>query len=114
MEALRKAVAEHARRYYEEDAPTISDFEYDRLIHELADLEREYPEFLSPDSPTQRVGGRASEKFSPVAHPVPLESLTDVFSREELFAFGERVRNAVDGESVFDVEPKIDGLSIAV
>ncbi|MCR4934864.1 MAG: NAD-dependent DNA ligase LigA [Oscillospiraceae bacterium] len=114
MEALRKAVEEHARRYYEEDAPTISDFEYDRLIHELADLEREYPEFLSPDSPTQRVGGRASEKFSPVAHPVPLESLTDVFSREELFAFGERVRNAVDGESVFDVEPKIDGLSIAV
>lgn len=114
IEALRKEVAEHARRYYEEDAPTISDFEYDRLIHELAALEQGYPELLSPDSPTQRVGGRASEKFAPVPHAVPLESLTDVFSQEELFAFGERVKNALDGEIAFDVEPKIDGLSVAL
>ena len=114
IEALRAEVAEHARRYYEEDAPTISDFEYDRLIHTLAELEQAFPEFLSPDSPTQRVGGRASEKFAPVPHAVPLESLTDVFSQEELFAFGERVQNALDGEAGFDVEPKIDGLSVAL
>lgn len=114
IEALRAEVAEHARRYYEEDAPTISDFEYDRLIHTLAELEQAFPEFLSPDSPTQRVGGRASEKFAPVPHAVPLESLTDVFSQEELFAFGERIQNALDGEAGFDVEPKIDGLSVAL
>lgn len=114
IEALRAEVEEHSRRYYDEDAPTISDFEYDKLIHTLMDLEEEFPEFRTPDSPTQHVGGHVSEKFSPVQHEVPLESLQDVFSHEELFAFGTRVDNAVEGTKMFDVEPKIDGLSIAI
>ena len=112
--ALRAEVEEHSRRYYDEDAPTISDFEYDKLIHTLMALEDEFPEFRTPDSPTQKVGGHVGSKFSPVRHEVPLESLMDVFSYEELFAFGERVDGAVGGEKTFDVEPKIDGLSIAV
>ena len=112
--ALRAEVEEHSRRYYDEDAPTISDFEYDKLIHTLMDLETQFPQFLTPDSPTQRVGGKVSSKFSPVTHEVPLESLMDVFSHEELFAFGDRVSAAISGEKTYDVEPKIDGLSIAV
>ena len=111
---LRAEVEEHSRRYYDEDAPTISDFEYDKLIHALADLEERYPQFKSADSPTQRVGGRVSAKFSPVRHEVPLESLTDVFSYEELFAFGQRVDDALETGHSYDVEPKIDGLSIAL
>lgn len=112
--ALRAEVAEHSRRYYDEDAPTISDFEYDRLIHALADLEEQYPQFKSADSPTQRVGGSVSAKFSSVQHEVPLESLADVFSYDELFTFGQRVDDALEGEHSYDVEPKIDGLSIAL
>jgi len=112
--ALRAEVEEHSRRYYDEDAPTISDFEYDRLIHTLMDLEDAFPEFRTADSPTQHVGGKVSAKFSPVQHEVPLESLMDVFSHEELFAFGGRVENALGAGNFFDVEPKIDGLSIAV
>ena len=112
--ALRAEVEEHSRRYYDEDAPTISDFEYDKLIHTLMDLEEQFPQFLTPDSPTQHVGGKVSSKFAPVTHEVPLESLMDVFSHEELFAFGERVKGAINGETMYDVEPKIDGLSIAV
>ena len=112
--ALRAEVEEHSRRYYDEDAPTISDFEYDKLIHTLMDLEEQFPQFLTPDSPTQHVGGSVSSKFAPVEHEVPLESLMDVFSHEELFAFGERVDGAIGGGKMYDVEPKIDGLSIAV
>ena len=112
--ALRAEVEEHSRRYYDEDAPTISDFEYDKLIHTLMDLEEQFPQFLTPDSPTQHVGGKVSSKFAPVEHEVPLESLMDVFSHEELFAFGERVDGAISGSKMYDVEPKIDGLSIAV
>ncbi len=112
--ALRAEVEEHSRRYYDEDAPTISDFEYDKLIHTLMDLEQQFPQFLTPDSPTQHVGGKVSSKFAPVDHEVPLESLMDVFSHEELFAFGDRVEAAIGGQTEYDVEPKIDGLSIAV
>lgn len=112
--SLRAEVEEHSRRYYDEDAPAISDFEYDKLIHTLADLEEQYPQFKSADSPTQHVGGMVSAKFSPVRHEVPLESLADVFSHEELFAFGQRVDDALESERSYDVEPKIDGLSIAL
>ena len=114
IEALKAEVEEHSRRYYDEDAPTISDFEYDKLIHTLMDLEDAFPQFRTPDSPTQRVGGKVSKLFTPVQHQVPLESLMDVFSHEELFAFGDRVEAAIEGEKMFDVEPKIDGLSIAL
>ena len=114
IEALRAEVSAHAHRYYDEDAPTIPDFEYDRLLHELLELENAFPQFITPDSPTRRVGGRPSGKFAPVQHEVPLESLTDVFSTEELLAFGARIGEALPGAEEFDVEPKIDGLSIAV
>ena len=112
--ALRAEVEEHSRRYYDEDAPTISDFEYDKLIHRLADLEEQYPQFKSADSPTQKVGGKVSGKFSPVRHEVALDSLADVFSHEELKAFGARVDAALSEAHIYDVEPKVDGLSIAL
>jgi len=114
IDSLKAEVEEHSRRYYDEDAPTISDFEYDKLIHTLMDLEDQFPEFRTQDSPTQHVGGKVSSKFSPVKHEVPLESLMDVFSHEELFAFGERTDVAVPEQKMYDVEPKIDGLSIAI
>ncbi|MCQ2405669.1 MAG: NAD-dependent DNA ligase LigA [Oscillospiraceae bacterium] len=113
-EKLRAEIAEHNRRYYDNDAPTISDFEYDKLNHSLIDLENEFPEIVTDSSPTLHVGGTVSDKFAPFPHEVPLESLQDVFSHEELFAFGERVKNAIGDGIAFDVEPKIDGLSIAL
>ena len=100
-------------KYYVLDAPEMPDYEYDRLLRELEELEAAYPEYALPDSPTKRVGGAAVESFPPVVHEAPLESLQDVFSQEELLAFGERVSQAA-GESEFDVEPKIDGLSVAL
>lgn len=111
MERLRRELAEHNRNYYELDAPTIEDFEYDAMMRRLIELEQANPELLTPDSPSQRVGGKV--KFAPVEHPVPLESLDNVFSREELLAFGERM----DREEVslcYTVEPKIDGLSMSL
>ena len=111
IEALRRQIEEHNRNYYELDAPTISDYEYDELTRRLARLEEENPEFRSADSPTERVGGRAL--FSPVTHEVPLESLNDVFSFEELEAFGTRIVASLDSAE-FVVEPKIDGLSVSL
>jgi len=112
--ALRAEVEEHSRRYYDEDTPTISDFEYDKLMHTLMDLEDAFPQFKEASSPTQHVGGKVSSQFTPVRHEVPLESLADVFSHEELFAFGERVDKGLEETHSYDVEPKIDGLSIAL
>lgn len=112
--ALRAEVEEHSRKYYDEDAPSISDFEYDKLIHTLMDLEEQYPQFRDPGSPTQHVGGKVSKQFTPVRHEVPLDSLMDVFSHEELFDFGARVDASVEQTHSYDVEPKIDGLSIAL
>jgi len=112
--ALRAEIEMHNKRYYDEDAPLISDFEYDKLNHRLIDLEEQYPEYKTADSPTQRVGGKVDSKFSEVRHEVPLESLMDVFSHEELFAFGARVDSALSEKHAYDVEPKIDGLSIAL
>ena len=112
--ALRAEVEEHSRRYYDEDAPTISDFEYDKLMHTLMDLEEEFPQFKEASSPTQHVGGKVSSQFTPVKHEVPLESLADVFSHEELFTFGDRVDKGLQRAHTYDVEPKIDGLSIAL
>ena len=96
IEALRAEILEHNRHYYDEDAPVISDFEYDALMRRLEELEAAHPEFYDPDSPTQRVGGTAKSSFAPVQHEVPLESLTDVFSFEELAAFDERMAAAHD------------------
>ncbi len=112
--ALRRELEKHNRLYYVEDAPVISDFEYDMLMQKLKALEAEHPELITPDSPTQKVGGAALSKFEPVRHQVPLESLTDVFSYDELFAFGERMDAAFGGHQKYSVEPKIDGLSMSL
>ena len=100
--------------YYDNDAPLVSDFEYDRMNNELKRLEAEHPEWIRPDSPTQHVGGHVSEAFAPVAHEVPLESLQDVFSFEEVAAFVERMDASVAAAHDYVAEPKIDGLSVAV
>lgn len=99
--------------YYVLDAPSATDYDYDMALRKLENLEAAYPQYAAADSPTKRVGGKALEKFEPVEHRVPLESLQDVFSEEELSEFGQRVRGAVD-EAEFDVEPKVDGLSVAL
>ena len=114
IEALRAEILEHNRHYYDEDAPVISDFEYDALMRRLEELEAAHPEFYDPDSPTQRVGGTAKSSFAPVQHEVPLESLTDVFSFEELAAFDERMAAALPEGREYCVEPKIDGLSMSL
>ncbi len=111
---LRSQLEEHNRRYYDEDAPIISDFEYDAMLRRLEELEAQNPELASADSPTQHVGGKASAQFSEVQHAVPLESLQDVFSFDELRAFGERMTEALPEGRKYVVEPKIDGLSMAV
>lgn len=100
--------------YYDNDAPLVSDFEYDRMNNELKRMEAEHPEWIRHDSPTQHVGGHVSEAFSPVEHPVPLESLMDVFSYEEVEAFVAKMDAAAEAEHSFVTEPKIDGLSVAV
>ena len=113
IEFLRSEIARHAKLYYEEDAPTISDFEYDALFRELSELEATYPEFDSPTSPTKRVGGAASSKFEKFTHRVRMGSLGDVFSEEELSSFLDKCE-AVVGEVAYSVEPKIDGLSVSL
>lgn len=114
IERLRAALNEANYKYYVLDNPTMSDYEYDHTLRQLEELEGKYPELITPDSPTQRVGGKASDGFAQVIHPVPLESLQDVFSPEELLDFGRRVRDGLDGQAEFDVEPKVDGLSVAL
>ena len=113
VEELRRILDEASYKYYVLDAPDISDHDYDMMLRELEELESAHPELVTPDSPTQRVGGKAVEAFAEVIHEVPLESLQDVFSYEELEAFQQRVSEAV-GQTEFDVEPKIDGLSVAL
>ena len=109
---LTKIIEYHNNLYYNNDEPEISDYEYDMLLRELENLEAEYPELKRPDSPTTRVGGSAGEKFSPVTHAVPMESLHDSFSHDELRDFDRRVREAA-GSVKYVVEPKFDGLSVS-
>ena len=113
IEELTRLLNEAGYRYYVLDDPTMPDFEYDRLLRELEDLEKANPELALPDSPTKRVGGQAVNTFGEVTHAVPLMSLQDVFSTEELDDFLARTQEAVPGAS-FSVEPKIDGLSVAL
>ena len=110
---LCEKIKYHNNRYYNEDDPEISDYEYDMLLRRLEIMEAEHPELKSEDSPASRVGGRASEKFSEVEHTVLMQSLHDSFSHEELFDFDRRVREAVKNP-VYVVEPKFDGLSVSV
>ncbi len=113
IQELTAILSEANYKYYVLDNPTMLDFEYDRLLRELEELEAENPELSLPDSPTKRVGGQALSQFEKVAHPVPLMSLQDVFSPEELTDFLEKIDSAHPGSS-FCVEPKIDGLSVAL
>lgn len=120
MDAAKKRIEEltdllnyHIHKYYVEDAPEISDFEYDRLMRELERLEQEHPQYLSPLSPTQRVNGTPAEKFETVEHTVPMESLQDAFNKEELLEFDKRV-HAVLEDCEYVVEHKIDGLSVSL
>ena len=112
-EELRDIINYHNKKYYENDEPEIEDFEYDRLLHELIAIEEKYPETVTADSPTHRVGGKADTQFTPVEHIVPMESLQDGFGEEDVLAFDQRVR-AVVPNPTYIVEPKIDGLSVAL
>ena len=118
IEELRKLVEYHAKKYYDDDAPEISDFEYDMLMVELRNLEKEYPEFSSEQSLTQRVGGHVKEGFSKVTHEVPLQSLQDVFSIEEVIDYVKKIEEKAEENSIenrrYVVETKIDGLSAAL
>lgn len=136
IEELKKITEYHAKKYYDEDEPEISDFEYDMLMLELKNLEKEYPEFITSDSLTQHVGGTVKEGFDEVEHEVPLQSLQDIFNFEELYSFDERVRKTLEKETEIEngqieffedenkpakklnikyiVETKIDGLSVSL
>ncbi|MBR3474268.1 MAG: NAD-dependent DNA ligase LigA [Oscillospiraceae bacterium] len=114
IQKLRREIEYHNKLYYVLDAPVISDYDYDMLMNRLKALEAEHPELITPDSPTQRVGGMALSQFEPVRHQVPLESLTDVFSYDELFAFGDRMDSLLTEAHDYVVEPKIDGLSMSL
>ena len=113
IKALQDELTYHAKLYYEKDAPEISDYEYDALFRELETLEKAYPQYITPTSPTHRVGGAVLDKFTKFTHRVPMGSLEDVFSYEELDSFLLGVRSAVR-EPAWSVEPKIDGLSVSL
>lgn len=113
MEELRGIIEHNNRLYYDEDAPELSDYEYDMLTQELKALEAEFPALVQVDSPTQRVGGTASGRFAKVAHAVKMESLQDAFGQEEVLEFGRRIEEEFP-EAQYVVEAKIDGLSISL
>ena len=114
IDELRELLAHHSFLYYVEDAPQISDYEYDKLFYELVALEEKYPEFDSPTSPTKRVGGKALDKFEKVTHAVKMGSLADVFSYDEVRDFVAKTNEKLGKATVFSVEPKIDGLSVSL
>ena len=113
IERLREDLNRAGYEYYVLDNPTMSDYDYDHALRRLEELEAAHPEAVTPDSPTQRVGGQALESFTQVTHRIPLESLQDVFDFEELRAFDQRVRG-VEPHVSYSVEPKVDGLSVAL
>lgn len=113
MQELTQVLNEANHKYYVLDAPDMPDYEYDRLLRRLEELEAQYPAFASPLSPTKRVGGAALDRFEKYTHEVPLESLQDVFSAEEVEEFDRRLRQSTP-DAVYSVEPKVDGLSVAL
>jgi DNA ligase (NAD+) len=114
LDDLRKQLHFHNYRYHVLDAPVISDQEYDRLLAELKQIENEHPEWITPDSPTQRAGAAPSEKFEKVQHPAPILSLANAFGSKDTLAWYERIVRIDDRveRTKFVVEPKIDGLSV--
>jgi len=114
LEFLRAEINRHNELYYQQDTPEISDFEFDQLLERLRNLEAEHPELVTPDSPTQRVGGKA-ESFKPFVHTVPLMSLDNSYSLDDLKAFTERCERLADGRKLdYVAELKIDGLSVSL
>ncbi len=114
-EALRQELNDHAYRYYVLDAPVISDAEYDQLYRELEELERRYPQLITPDSPTQRIGGKPLDGFRQVQHETPMLSLGNVFDKHELYAWDKRVRELAGSDGMeYSAEPKLDGLAISL
>lgn len=112
---LRQIIEEHNRRYWAEAAPTISDQEYDALLRELTDLEEQYPELRTPDSPTQRVGGKPLDEFAHVAHRTPMLSLDNTYSQEEVGEWFHRLERHLPGEEIeLVIEPKVDGVAISL
>jgi len=113
IQQLRRELIQAGHEYYVLDAPTMSDYDYDHKLRRLEELEARHPKAITPDSPTQRVGGEAVSSFAPVTHRVPLESLQDVFDFDEVRAFDKRVRETVQ-DAAYMTEPKVDGLSVAL
>lgn len=112
---LRQQIEEHNRRYHEEAAPTISDREYDQLFRELSDLEKQFPKLASPDSPTQRVGGKPLKAFAPITHRVPMLSLDNTYSEEEVTDFYLRIERLLPNKKIpVVVEPKVDGVAVSL
>lgn len=114
IQSLRQELEQANYEYYVLDNPSMSDYDFDHKLRRLEELEEKYPELLTPDSPAQRVGGKVADGFQEVRHRVPLESLQDVFSVDELKEFDQRVRETLTDEVEYDVEPKVDGLSVAL
>ena len=114
IDYLREQIEYNSKLYYENDAPVISDYEYDMMFRELTELEDQNPEYQAPDSPTHRVGGKALDKFEKFTHNVRMGSLTDVFSMEELKSFLDGVEDVLGHTPFYSVEPKIDGLSVSL
>src|SRR6266581_1635595 len=115
VEQLRREIEKHDRLYYEKAAPIISDREYDRLYKELVDLETEFPNLLTPDSPTQRVGGKPLQAFAQIEHRVPMLSLDNTYSEDEIANFYKRITRLLPDEKIPAViEPKVDGVAVSV
>ena len=115
IEFLRKEIRFHDRKYYVENNPEISDYEYDQLLKELEALEKQYPDFVTPDSPTQRVGGEPAQEFATVRHRIAMLSLDNTYSQEELIEFDGRIRRLIPSQDIeYVVELKLDGLGVAL
>ena len=115
INALREQINYHNRKYYVEDAPDISDYEYDQLIAGLKKLEKEYPELIVPESPTRRVGGEPAEEFKTVSHTIPMLSLDNTYSKDEIIDFDKKTKKGLDEDNIeYVVELKIDGLGVSL
>ena len=114
IEELREKIRYHANKYYNEDKPEISDFEYDMMMQELKNLELMNPDLVTEDSPTKKVIGNVKEGFSEVHHDVPMLSLQDVFDKAALYDFDKRMKEALGDNVEYTVETKIDGLSVSL
>lgn len=114
IEKLRSLINYHSNLYYKLDEPEISDFEYDKLMQKLKKIESDHPELVTPDSPTQRIGGKILEGFEEVRHNVPMQSLTDVFNRESVIEFGKKTESVLGEKVEYVTELKIDGLSVSL